>query len=453
MKVSNFNWTDKDSARWFILLSNGHVGPYTLSHLIRLHENKKLFYDSQLWAEGLTEPILFKFLLNHENLVQTETNEDELPPPVPEEVKIFSKKVKTKSLKLVLQQKTLFFLLVTIIFILSLSFLLLRETKKIDIPRLAKMSVEMHHRILNENVFEGWEKSISFKEYFGQDHSQIWLVTSGYQNCDVEATFISIKDKLLSYKDENISFSSKGHLSGHLVEFTTFDFNQGVRIIPGLYEMNIKAINCQWDGIMPRLMNGFKPPEKKYLKKMKVLLYSSGLEEFKKNLSNVQKKKILVQKNIKKRSDLVWQDLSQKFHTLEAITNQIEQLFLDFLEPNPKQIKKNLKFLIDQYSKKFGTFLTSFITENEKSFKMLSLKGVSEKRDYELMVKLTTKSIGLESMRLIEEFQDVGDLSFEKNHLILSEKVKIKFLNIKKDINRTLILISQDQESLPHIRE
>src|SRR5690606_15134112 len=117
--------------------------------------------------------------------------------------------------------------------------------EKIEIHRLPKMTVNLHQRILEENVFGGWDKKIFFKEYLPDDHSHIWLVTSSFQTCNVSATFKSIKNKLLSLSDESVSFISKTRLSGHVAEFASFEFTQGNKIIPGLYEMDIRATECQ----------------------------------------------------------------------------------------------------------------------------------------------------------------------------------------------------------------
>jgi hypothetical protein len=54
MKLSNFDWTDKDSVKWFILLPTGHEGPYSLNQLFQMVGQKKLSPSVKVWAEGLT---------------------------------------------------------------------------------------------------------------------------------------------------------------------------------------------------------------------------------------------------------------------------------------------------------------------------------------------------------------------------------------------------------------
>ncbi len=55
MTLSNFDWTDKDSVKWFILLPTGHEGPYSLKTIVKMRDSKKISGDVKIWAEGLTE--------------------------------------------------------------------------------------------------------------------------------------------------------------------------------------------------------------------------------------------------------------------------------------------------------------------------------------------------------------------------------------------------------------
>lgn len=424
------------------MLPNGHTGPYSLSHLINLYDKKKFFSETKIWTEGLQEAVAFKTYLDFkksDHKQPQEVNEDELPPPVPNE-KI--KKITINSKKLIL--------LLFIGLIFSSLFFLKSTQEKFYFSRLNKMSPDLHQRILKENIFEGWERGIFFREYFAQDHSQIWLVSNGYQKCEVEAIFQSISGKLLSLKNEEINFTSRGYLSHHVAEFNSFAFKKGVRVIPGVYEVDVKAMNCRWDGLWPWLMNIYNQPEKEYNARTRVVLYPDGAEKFFKILENFKKKKNHLKKREQKANEAFWQDLVLKFQTLEALTSQIEQSFLDFLQTPPQLMKGQLTTLVKEYSRNFGTFLTTFVMESGKSFQASPHERLSEKRNYEEMIKQTAKSIGLESMKLIEELQEVKSFTSEKKLSGLNTKVKIKFSRIKKEISQKLIQVTQDQESLQH---
>ena len=424
--MSNFEWTDKDSIKWFILMPGGHEGPYSLAKLIDLYEKKKISLDVKLWSEAEQPQEL-------DELPPLPESEEVLPPELP----VLKSEGLIKNWKIKI---------VSLLIFLSLSYVWISKKKDFSITRLPKMSIELYQKILKENSFESWDKKIFFREYLPLDHSHIWLVTTGHQKCDVEARFNSVGDKLLSYKDEKISFKSRGQLAGHIVEFSSFDFSQGNKIIPGLYEMDVKAENCHWDGFFPKLMNLFNSPEQEYIARTKVILFSKGPSEYNLAIDNLVRKKLALKEKAKNQEQLFWQDLTQKFQTLEAISLQIEQHLLDFLEKEPKNFKKNTKFMMETYSKKFGSFLTSFVVENDHYFKSLEDKGASKKRNYELLVRLTSKKIGFESMKLIEEFLAVKRSLTKKDLNNYSQKVRKKFTALKKEITEKLSQISQDQE-------
>ena len=456
MTLSNFDWTDKDSVKWFILLPSGHEGPYSLLELLDQKEKKKIATDIKVWAEGLTDPVTLSraLALSIEMNAPVAEEVPDLPPipeddvpPIPfqaepdefeEEVPV----VKKTSPKIWISA-SLGAMAVSAIAVV----LMARGQEKFDIRRMPKMSHETHEKILRENSFEGWGKKIFFKEYLPQDHSHIWLVTSSYQECDVEATFTSLKDKLLTMSDEKVSFKSSGHLKGHVAELSSFDFSSGSKIIPGMYELDVKARNCKWEGLFPLVMNGLTNPEEEYMARTKVILFAKGAEEFNSNLANLLKKKEEEARREKDADYFFWKDLEQKFQTLEAISLQIEQLFLDFLDQDGSQFQKSVKPMVDGYTRKFGSFLTAFVVENEKYFKSLNPKGDSEKRNYELMVRLTAKSVGEESMKFIEEFQKIKSPK-EKDLSVLSERVKKTFSTIKTNISGKLSQVSLDQEKL-----
>ncbi len=461
MTVSNFNWTDKDSVKWFILGPLGHIGPYSLHQLKLMLEGKKVAGEVKIWAEGLAEAVLLKEALHESerpSLAEVDTPPDLPPipeeeiPPVPFENE--SSVPETEPPEVVETEKETrkipaWAFIIFAIFLMgffAFSTLISRQ-EKIDIHRMSKMGQKLHKRIITENPFAGWKKKIFFKEYLPQDHSHVWLVTASFHQCDVEANFTSLDGKLLTMEDEKVSFSSKGKLDDHIVEFSSMDFTQGNKIIPGMYEMDVKASHCEWNGFLANVMNRFQGPEKEYLGRTKVVLFSKGAVEFNKILDNLIKKKQAIELRKQNENDLFWQDLQQKLETLQAITLQIEQHFLDFLQSDPRKFRQNVKPMIESYTKKFGSFLTSFVIENENYFKTLTYagKGASQKKNYELMVRLTSKKIGLESMKFIEEFQAIKKRPGPKALKSIQERVKKVFSGIKQEISQKIIQVSEDR--------
>lgn len=452
MTLSNFDWTDKDSVKWFVLLPTGHEGPYSLDALIRSYEQKRLAVDVKIWAEGLNEPVLLRDVLNREISEEVPgipdlppLPEEDAPPPFDEaeDIPATPEEVVTKPKKV--------WPFIAAAVALMIFFAMAGISKKFEnftIRRYPKMTLELHEKIMKELSFDGWDKKIFFKEYLPSDQTQIWLVTSGYQRCKVEATFHSLDNKLLSMQDEKVQFKSEGELKDHVVELSKFDFQHGTKIIPGLYEMDVKASECVWDGFLPKLMNKFMSPEESYIARTKVVLFSKGAEEFNRILDKLIQKKMALELKDKNEAELFWQDLQQKLETLQAISMQIELLIVDFLEQGAGKFNSGLKPMVDLYTKKFGSFLTSFVIENEKYFQSLNISDTadaSQKRNYELMVKLTSKKIGFESMKFIEEFQAIKGKPSEKTVKDLTERVRKTYSGIKSDISQKIIQVSEDR--------
>jgi hypothetical protein len=476
MTLSNFDWTDKDSLKWFILLPQGHEGPYSLNQLAQFQLKGKIELNVQVWAEGLPEAVGLKKLLNPpapslESIPQRKPSSSEVmtsapearikvvntqpaslsedigPPPLPIEANPSSPHPEVIQRGLTLAPniflKSILVLIVAVAVIAGGWFFSIKD--HVDIHRRPGMGPELFDRIVSENQFISWKEAIFFREYLANDFSQIWLVTRGFQNCEVEATFTSMPEKLLSMDEQTISFKTKGGLRNHVVEFSAFDFLQGNRILPGMYDMQVRATNCKWSGSAPTVKNAFLDPEKEYQARMKVILFPGSAESFHENLRNLVRKKLEIKEKELSVDQLFWEDLQQKFQTLEAVSLQIEQHFLDFLDENPSQFTSNLLKMVQLYTKNYGSFLTTLVVENEKDFNGLDAKGDSRKRNYELLVRLTAKKIGFDSMTFIEEFQKLNKSPNKKERDNYSDRIRKTFSYLKQDISQKLSQISEDQ--------
>ena len=112
-------------------------------------------------------------------------------------------------------------------------------------------------------------------------------------------------------------------------------------MLPGLYEMDLKAHSCSWDGLAPKLVNLFKTPDPTYVTRMKVVLYHKGSVEFISVLDKLINKKVKTELKTQNQEELFLQDYQQKLQTLLAISLQIEQLLLDFVESPSVNFRKN----------------------------------------------------------------------------------------------------------------
>lgn len=450
MTLSNFDWTDKTSIRWFIMLPTGHEGPYTLNALVLKGTSPEIM----IWAEGLSSPVRLKVALQHAQMSVAAPleDDDELPPPLPPlptEDEMDGELPELPGKKTLSSTQKIGGAVIGFLALFGFGLAQWVQTQEeFSIRRSEKMSPQLFSRIKNDFKFSGWNKRLFFKEYVSSDMSHIWLVTSGFQNCQVDAQFKSLKGKLLSNDDDEVvSFKTSGELTNHVVEFTNLDFSSGTKVVPGLYEMDLKAHDCSWDGIVPMLANTFKSPEESYVTRMKVVLFHQGPAEFNQVLDKLIRKKIDIQLKSQNQEELFWQDVQQKLQTLLAISLQIEQQMLDFLEKDPAAFQKNLKPFVDEYTKKFGHFLTGFVVANEEYFKTLdtsALTKVSIKKSYELIVRTTAKNVGFEAMRFIEELQKLKKPS-KKDLLAIEARVKKKFEEQKDIINHKIIQVSEDR--------
>src|SRR5690606_7757173 len=194
-------------------------------------------------------------------------------------------------------------------------------------------------------------------------------------------------------------------------------------------------------------MNGFSEPDESYKATTKVVLFSKGAREYNTVLEKLLKKKLDKEQKIYNANELFWQDLQQKLETLQAVTLQVEQLLLDLLEKDARKFLKNLPPTVQEYTQKYGAFLTSFVVENEAYFKNLNpdIKGISIKRNYEHMVKQSSTKLGLETMKLIEEFQKMKKNPKRVELNQYKERIKKLYGQIKKEINEKIIQISEDR--------
>jgi hypothetical protein len=461
MSNSNSIWSDKETARWFVIQLHGHEGPYSIRSLQNLFEKQQLSGTTSVWAEGLEHPVALMKLLRlkvevvevpedeeveevEEFLPDLPVEEDDVPPiPLPE-VEEVPETPKKKEVRIPGS-------VIAAILVLALGFLFvhqwLKSFEEFKISRYPKMSVELHDKILKSFHFEGWKKAIFFREFVAQDLSKIWLVTSGFEACKVDVQFLSIKDKLLSKEDVMIQFSSSGELRNHVAEFSKFEFQSGHKIIPGMYEMDLKAQECHWGSFVSRVANLFSSPEEVYQARTRVILYSKGPEDYQKILDLLLQKKEKETQKLLQIEENFWSEIQQKLQTLDAVSLQIESFFLEFLTLDPKNFQKNLKDALGIYTKKFGHSLTRFVVTNEDDFKRFTVDELKfqKNKNYEEIIRVTAKNIGFESMTIIEDLQKLK--SPKASDLAqMRDRVKKTFPALHESIGRKILQVSEDRQ-------
>lgn len=460
--MNDFPWTDKSSNKWFIIYSHGHEGPYSLEYLEQKLKEQAIDIQLKIWCEGLPTEMTLEAVLAMATTppLPISENEDEIPPELPplpiEEVSV--KKEELLSTKEeITATKTRKFPVVRVLFLLILTLVggvfhyLQNQKKEITLLRPQGMSLKLADKINNYLEFKSWNEPLFFKEFAADDYKTVWLASSSFHSCEVAAHFKSQKDKLLSLNTDKVEFEVRGKLKNHLVSFEKINFIDGRRIVPGMYDMDIRASHCHWDGLIAKAMNLFKAPEKNYSSRMSVILYINGADEFKELLDKVTRKKL--EKTMKEQNqvELFWQGVQEKLQTLLAVTLQVEQLFLDFIKKDSRSFHVNLPLMVNDYTDRFGKFLTNFVVANEESFKEFNLsgiKGVSTRRNYELVISEAARNIGFTSMKLIEDLQKLKNP--RRVHLTEYEnRVRKDFNELKTLINQKIIQVSDDRSLSP----
>ena len=437
------------------MLPTGHEGPYSLEELEKRLADRKLPPSVQVWREGLPVAISLTDVLSE----IAGPADDEIPPPLPplpvDEEEETPEMPEISLMDTYEEPKRSFKALPVPVIVGGFAILLvvfglyqwMRDKEKFEIRRYPKMTLELHKKIETDLKFEGFDKKIFFHEYASPDLTHIWLVTTGFQRCDVETVFRSVKDRLLTMTDEEVELVSRGKLSGHVAELNVFEFRKGVKIIPGLYEMDVKAVRCEWDGVVARLRNMFSSPEKEYSATTRVVLYPRGAEEFQDVLGQLLKKKEELKNQTQNQKQLFWDDLQMKFQTLHAMAMQIEQHFLDFLDKGARDFRPRLTVMTAQYTKKYGQALTEFVVDNEGYFAGLQnseLRPFLIEKDYEGIVRTSSKQLGLESMKVIEKLQTMKKPT-DKDLKTMRPQVLKSFEQLKAKLNQLLVGVTEDR--------
>lgn len=476
MTLSNFSRTDKQAQQWFILLPDGHEGPYSI---VQLEQKLKDGLPSfcKVWREGDEESITLKALISSLSVAHAPVAplpslaQDDFPPDMPdlpplpfdeEEQEIFQTApsfpeipvevpVHLETSKTDYKKWIVVFIGVSVVLAAFVVFKdIFISPTKVSWTRPQKMSVA-NQRSLNEKLhFDSWDQPLFFYEATAPDYSKIWLVTPQFYACDINAQFTADEASLLSFDVKEVSFQGSGRLLNHVTELNSFQFEKGQKIIPGFYKMILSATRCEWEGWQAKLSNlGQSLPEKIDLS-YRVAIFPQGATSLTEALQQLATEKYQREQRKKLASDHFWQDMQQKYQTLLAISLQVEQFFIDFLDSS-KNWNPDVKLMVDKYTKNYGSLLTNFLVSNEEDFQQLrkeKAKNLSVKTGHENKIRMTAKNMGMHAMTLIEGWQKTKALSTKADRENMKKKVNLTFKNIKTDLNQKIIDITDEQAKL-----
>lgn len=284
-------------------------------------------------------------------------------------------------------------------------------------------------------VAENTSSENQFGFSIAKDKSKIWVVTNNPYVGRVVLKMKSLKGKVLTAKD--IEFSSSSVLKGKVAEFSEFEFQKGQKIVDGYYEIEVltptKLEVPMVAKLFPKKNRQFRFIDQKLISGMNTSEFDSVLNKFNKNKA--------------KNDTVFWEDLSQKYRTLMAITQQIKDSVNNIFQLNPDNWESNVREYEQTYLRKYGTYFTNFVVENEQAYEKYEKRNFSNKVEvishYTRLSKIA-RHVGEQSatslikLKNFKEYQDETQRRLLKNsiifpleRIIIDCKEKIDFIQTK----------------------
>jgi hypothetical protein len=302
-----------------------------------------------------------------------------------------------------------------------------------NFSRPQKMSLTDYNELTY--VAENTSKENKFGFSIAQDKSKIWVVTNNPYVGRVVLKMKSLKGRVLTAKD--IEFSSSSILKGKIAEFSEFEFQKGQKIVDGYYEIEVltptKLEVPMVAKLFPEKNRQFRFIDQKLISGMKTSEFDSMINKFNKS---------------KAQNDTVfWEELSQKYRTLMAITEQIKDSIFNIFQLNPDNWESNVREYEQTYLRKYGTYFTNFVVENEMAYEKYEKKNFSNKVEvishYTRLSKIA-REVGQQSatalmkLKNFKGYQDEEErrklknsIVFPLQRIIVDCKEKIEFIQTK----------------------
>jgi hypothetical protein len=260
---------------------------------------------------------------------------------------------------------------------------------------------------------KGARRSLSIS--FAKDYSKVWASLNFPFKGRVLLELKSIKGKVLT--SDPVVVSSSATIKNKLITFNRFNFEQGIRLFPGYYEVHLKLLNKKkldfWLERFVKLPKVFDIKKKVYIGKLTEQSFERELTKFLIKRNSIDTK--------------FRQDLFQRFDTLRLIVSQIHDDFAAVLSQSKHQdFKVKLKEFERKYQRKYGQFLTSFVLENEDSFKTVR------------------SSVSRSKTQLIAQHNKLSNLSRQVGETSMDILVKLS----NPDVATNIIEIDQIQSQL-----
>lgn len=314
-------------------------------------------------------------------------------------------------------------IIIPALFILLISSKIGFEVYKIYFYKFRKpvgMLQREYKRMTRMLAIKGVESSLTFS--FSKDFSTIWAGVNFPYEGRVFLELESIPDKTLS--SDAIKVNSIGIVENKLITFEKFNFEKGIRLYPGHYKLKIKLLN--------------KKKLNYWLEKFVNLPATFDLETqfYIGNKSDIEFEKELTEFLIKRKSvdSVFWQDLFQRYDTLRLICVQIYDDFSQSLDrmKNSSDPKAEITNFEIKYKSKYGQFLTSFVLENEESFKKVR-ESISQTKpqliSYHNKLADLSKRTGEVSMDILLQLKPQNIEMIKNNYLNKLQQIEIESKN------------------------
>lgn len=323
--------------------------------------------------------------------------------------------------------------LVLVVFILGSYGYIYYKNYSGSFARPAKMSLNDYREV--QAIAKNTNRSNVFTFRISDDKSKIWLVTNNPYIGRVVLKMKSLNGKILSSKD--IELSSTSNLKGKIAEFSQFEFQKGQNLVDGFYEIEVLTPTKLE---IPFIAKFFPERKRQFRFIDQVLISSMNPSEFDRILNDFNTSRA--------KNDIVfWEELSQKYRTLKAITVQIRDSIKNIFDLNRSDWIENVQSFEQTYLTKFGTYFTNFVVENEQAYDKYNKQDFTNKTEvishYTRLSRLA-KDVGrisINSLNSLKRFKDINDdqkmLSLERittkpfNDIIRDCDEKIKFIQTK----------------------
>lgn len=299
--------------------------------------------------------------------------------------------------------------------------------------RPSKMSITDFQKL--QNIAKNTNRENQFAFSISEDKTKIWLVTNNPYVGRVVLKMKSLTGKVLSSKD--IELSSISMLRGKIAEFDQFEFQNGQNVVDGYYEIEVLTPTKLE---IPFIAKFFPEKKRQFRFIDQVLISNMKDSEFDRELNSFN--------NSRAQNDVVfWEELSQKYRTLKAITTQIRDSLKNIFDLNRNNWLENVKAFEQSYMNRYGSYFTNFVVDNEQAYEKYKRQDFTNKTEvishYVRLSRIAREvgNISMNAMGNLKRFKDIDDKdkmqSLERlvttpfNRIIQDCDEKINFIQTK----------------------